>query len=119
MDEQIRHDVYLKICKYPVENYKVTQRLILLERGLNDCSDSVQKVRSRRNSFFFLVFPTKFFCTFRVLPQIVRTTVIPQWLESYKNNCIAFLSDLKLDATNVEIDRFRAVAKLVLPEIFR
>lgn len=42
------------------EKYEVVQRVTLLEQGLNDCSDSVRKVRTPRNSFFRLVFLLNF-----------------------------------------------------------
>lgn len=51
--------------------------------------------------------------------QVVTAIMIPQWLESYNKNYIAFLSGLKLDASDAEIDRFRAIARSALPEIFK
>lgn len=51
--------------------------------------------------------------------KMVTGIMIPQWLESYNKNYLAFLSGLKLDANEVEIDRFRATARLALFEIFK
>ncbi|XP_037047138.1 condensin complex subunit 3-like isoform X5 [Bradysia coprophila] len=93
IDERVRRHVYVHMANYPVKTYKVIHRLTFLEQGLNDRSDSVRKV--------------------------VTSIMIPQWLESYNKNYLAFLSGLKLDASEAEIDRFRAIARLALPEIFR
>lgn len=93
IDEKVRRHTYLHMSSYPVKAYQVIQRLTFLEQGLNDQSDTVKKV--------------------------VINIMIPQWIESYKKDTLAFLSALKIDATECEIDRFRKVAKQLLPEIFK
>uniref|UniRef100_A0AAG5D889 Nuclear condensin complex subunit 3 C-terminal domain-containing protein n=1 Tax=Anopheles atroparvus TaxID=41427 RepID=A0AAG5D889_ANOAO len=91
-DERVRRHTYMQMSSYPVRQYKVAQRLKFLEQGLKDHSDSVRKV--------------------------VRNVMIPQWIESYQRDYVAFVEALKLDADEQEMDRFRKTSKMALFEIF-
>ncbi|XP_035911786.1 condensin complex subunit 3 [Anopheles stephensi] len=91
-DERVRRHTYMQMSSYPVRQYKVEQRLKFLEQGLGDHSEAVRKV--------------------------MRNVMIPQWIESYQRDYVAFVEALKLDADDKEMDRFRKTAKLVLVEIF-
>ncbi|XP_053966017.1 condensin complex subunit 3 [Anastrepha ludens] len=93
IDEKVRRHTYLHMSSYPVRSYKVSQRLTLLQQGLNDRSEAVRKV--------------------------VVTIMLQQWIESYQKDLIALISALKLDSSESEIDRFRKVAKQTLKEIFK
>uniref|UniRef100_A0A182FI79 Nuclear condensin complex subunit 3 C-terminal domain-containing protein n=2 Tax=Anopheles albimanus TaxID=7167 RepID=A0A182FI79_ANOAL len=93
VDERVRRHTYMQMSSYPVRQYKVAQRLKFLEQGLTDHSESVKKV--------------------------VRNVMIPQWIESYQRDYIAFVEALKLDADEKEIERFRNTAKMTLLEIFK
>ncbi|XP_039954623.1 condensin complex subunit 3 [Bactrocera tryoni] len=93
IDEKVRRHTYLHMSSYPVRSYKVSQRLTFLQQGLNDRSDAVRKV--------------------------VVTIMLQQWIESYQKDLIAFISALKLDSSESEIDRFRKVTKQTLKEIFK
>ncbi|XP_036332520.1 condensin complex subunit 3 [Rhagoletis pomonella] len=93
IDEKVRRHTYLHMSSYPVRSYKVSQRLTLLQQGLNDRSEAVRKV---------------------VVPIMLQ-----QWIESYQKDLIALISALKLDSSEAEIDRFRKVAKQTLKEIFK
>lgn len=93
IDEKVRRHTYLHMSSYPVKSYKVSQRLTLMEQGLNDRSDMVRKV--------------------------VTTIMLQQWIESYQKNLILLVSGLKLDSHDAEIDRFRKITKLTLKEIFK
>lgn len=44
IDERVRRHAYLQMSSYPVKAYKVVQRIIFLEQGLNDHSEMVRKV---------------------------------------------------------------------------
>lgn len=44
--------------------------------------------------------------------------MIPQWVESYNKDYIEFLSALKLDSNEEEVQRYEKVAILALTEIF-
>lgn len=44
--------------------------------------------------------------------------MIPQWVESYNKDYIQFLSALKLDSNEEEVQRYEKVAVLALSEIF-
>lgn len=48
-DERVRRHTYLQMSSYPVKSYKVAQRLVFLEQGLNDHSDMVRKVNTKMN----------------------------------------------------------------------
>ncbi|XP_050073098.1 condensin complex subunit 3 [Anopheles maculipalpis] len=91
-DERVRRHTYMQMSSYPVRQYKVEQRLMFLEQGLGDHSEAVRKV--------------------------MRNVMIPQWVESYQRDYVAFVEALKLDADDKEMDRFRKTAKMVLMEIF-
>ncbi|XP_014086147.2 condensin complex subunit 3 [Bactrocera oleae] len=93
IDEKVRRHTYLHMSSYPVRSYKVSQRLTLLQQGLNDRSDAVRKV--------------------------VVTIMLQQWIESYQKDLIALISALKLDSSESEIDRFRKVTKQTLKELFK
>ncbi|KFB36539.1 AGAP007568-PA-like protein [Anopheles sinensis] len=92
VDDRVRRHTYMQMSSFPVRQYKVAQRLKFLEQGLNDHSESVRKV--------------------------VRNVMIPQWIESYQRDCVAFVEALKLDADEQEMDRFRKTSKMALSEIF-
>lgn len=92
-DDRVRRHVYLQMSSYPVKSYKVVQRLIILEQGLHERADAPKKV--------------------------VRNVLLPQWLEAYNNNYIDFVSGLKIDANEEELERFRKIAKLALLEVFK
>lgn len=93
IDERVRRHTYLQMSSYPVKSYKVVQRVVFLEQGLNDDSDGVRKV--------------------------LTTVLLPQWLQSYHRKYIAFVSALKLDANENEIKRFVKIAKQALFVIFK
>lgn len=93
IDEKVRRHTYLHMSSYPVKSYKVSQRLTLLEQGLNDRSEMVKKV--------------------------VTTILLQQWLESYQKNYILLVAGLKLDSSEAEMDRFRKISKVTLREIFK
>jgi hypothetical protein len=44
--------------------------------------------------------------------------MLPNWIEAYGRNYVAFISGLKLDANAQEIERFRTIAIKALLEIF-
>ncbi|XP_053674232.1 condensin complex subunit 3 [Anopheles nili] len=92
VDQRVRRHTYMQMSSFPVRQYKVAQRLKFLEQGLIDHSDGVRKV--------------------------VRNVMIPQWIESYQCDYIAFIEALKLDADEKEMERFRKTSKMVLMEIF-
>lgn len=91
-DERVRRHTYLQMCSYPVKSYRLANRLTFLEQGLTDESMAVKK--------------------------ILTHVMIPQWIESYNRDYIAFLSALKLDSNEDDIIRFQKVAKMTLMEIF-
>ncbi|KAL9918081.1 condensin complex subunit 3-like [Glossina fuscipes fuscipes] len=93
IDEKVRRHTYLHMSSYPVRSYKVSQRLTLLEQGLNDRSDCVRKV--------------------------VTNIMLQQWIESYQKNLVALIEALKLDSTPAEIDRFRKISRQALKDIFK
>ncbi|XP_053684077.1 condensin complex subunit 3 [Sabethes cyaneus] len=92
VEERVRRHTYLQMSSYPVKQYKVAQRLTFLEQGLKDHSESVRKV--------------------------VKNVLIPQWFESYQKNYVLFVKALKIDAEEMELERFRNTANLALFEIF-
>ncbi|XP_053663980.1 condensin complex subunit 3 [Anopheles marshallii] len=91
-DERVRRHTYMQMSSYPVRQYKIEQRLKFLEQGLNDHSQAVR--------------------------DVMRNVMIPQWIESYQRDYVAFVEALKLDSDEKEMDRFRKAAKTVLMEIF-
>lgn len=93
IDEKVRRHTYVHMSSYPVRSYKVSQRLTLLEMGLNDRSESVRKV--------------------------VTNVMLQQWIESYQKDLLSLLGALKLDSSETEINRFRKIGKQVLLEIFK
>lgn len=92
VDEKVRRHTYINMCNYPVRSYKVSQRLTLLERGLNDSSENVRK---------------------NVIKYMLKA-----WIESYQNNYVNLVAALKLDSTEEELLRFRRVARQMLFVIF-
>ncbi|KAL7738641.1 hypothetical protein ACLKA6_006932 [Drosophila palustris] len=92
VDEKVRRHTYINMCNYPVRSYKVSQRLMLLERGLNDTSENVRK---------------------NVIKYMLKA-----WIESYHHNYIQLTAALKLDSNEEEIIRFRRVARQMLLVIF-
>ncbi|XP_034476603.1 condensin complex subunit 3-like isoform X1 [Drosophila innubila] len=92
VDEKVRRHTYINMCNYPVRSYKVSQRLMLIERGLNDSSDIVRK---------------------NVIKYMLKA-----WVESYQQNYIQLTAALKLDSNEEEILRFRRVARQMLLVIF-
>uniref|UniRef100_A0A1A9WQH7 Nuclear condensin complex subunit 3 C-terminal domain-containing protein n=1 Tax=Glossina brevipalpis TaxID=37001 RepID=A0A1A9WQH7_9MUSC len=93
IDEKVRRHTYLHMSSYPVRSYKVSQRLTLLEQGLNDRSDCVRKV--------------------------VTNIMLQQWIESYQKNVVALIEALKLDSSPAEIERFRKISRQALRDIFK
>lgn len=93
VDERVRRTTYLQMSSHPVKNYKVAQRLMLLEQGLNDHSESVRK--------------------------IVQGVLLPQWLQSYNKQYLKLISALKLDANAEEIQRFVKITKKALFTLFK
>uniref|UniRef100_A0A182N258 Nuclear condensin complex subunit 3 C-terminal domain-containing protein n=1 Tax=Anopheles dirus TaxID=7168 RepID=A0A182N258_9DIPT len=93
VDEHVRRHTYMQMSSYPVRQYKVTQRLMLLEQGLTDHSESVRRV--------------------------MRDVLIPQWIESYQRDYVAFVEALKLDTDEKGMHRFRKTSKMTLMEIFK
>lgn len=92
-EERVRRHTYLQMSSFPVKSYKLEQRIIFLEQGLNDHSESVQKV--------------------------VASVLLPQWLDLYNKNYISFIGALKLDANMKEVHRFMKVAKHALFALFK
>lgn len=92
-DEKVRRHTVLQMCKFPVRQYKIMQRLKILEQVLKDQSHIVKQACTR--------------------------IMLPQWIESYNRNYVAFISSLMMDATEEELIRFRKVAIDALVEIFR
>ncbi|XP_030558597.1 condensin complex subunit 3 [Drosophila novamexicana] len=92
VDEKVRRHTYINMCNYPVRSYKVSQRLTLLERGLNDSSENVRK---------------------NVIKYMLKA-----WIESYQQNYIQLTAALKLDSNEEELMRFRRVARQMLFVIF-
>jgi len=92
VDEKVRRHTYINMCNYPVRSYKVSQRLMLIERGLNDSSENVRK---------------------NVIKYMLKA-----WIESYQQNYIQLTAALKLDSNEEEILRFRRVARQMLLVIF-
>lgn len=93
IDEKVRRHTYLHMSSYPVRSYKVSQRLTLLEQGLNDRSESVRKV--------------------------VTNVMLQQWIESYQKDLVALIGALKLDSNDAEINRYRKIGRQTLKEIFK
>lgn len=93
VDERVRRRTYLQMSSHPVKTYKVAQRLMLLEQGLNDHSESVKK--------------------------IVGGVLLPQWLQSYGRQYLTLISALKLDANQEEIQRFVKISKQALHILFK
>ncbi|XP_059225519.1 condensin complex subunit 3 [Stomoxys calcitrans] len=93
IDDKVRRHTYLHMSSFPVRSYKVSQRLTLLEQGLNDRNESVRKV--------------------------VTTIMLQQWIESYQKDLVSLISALKLDSNEIELNRFRKIAKQALKEIFK
>lgn len=92
VDEKVRRHTICQMAKFPVRQYKIIQRLKIIEQALKDQSNSVRQA-----------------CT-RIL--------LPQWIESYQRNYIAFITSLKVDATEEELYQFKKVAIDALMEIF-
>ncbi|XP_052860170.1 condensin complex subunit 3 [Anopheles cruzii] len=92
VEERVRRHTYMQMSSFAVRQYKVSQRLKFLEQGLEDHSESVRKV--------------------------VRNVMIPQWIESYQRDYVAFIEGLKIDADDQELERFRKTSKMVLFEVF-
>lgn len=92
-DDRVRRHVYMQMSSYPVRSYKVIQRLTLLESGLGERHEMARKV--------------------------VVSVMMPNWLESYENNYVAFLSSLKMDAKEEDLQRFQKTARLALMEMFK
>lgn len=76
-----------------MRTYKVSQRLTILEQGLNERSESVRKV--------------------------VVNVLLRQWTEAYHKDYIALINALKLDNNEKEINRFRKISQQTLEEIFK
>lgn len=93
VDERVRRRTYLQMSSHPVKTYKVAQRLMLLEQGLNDHSESVRK--------------------------IVHGVLLPQWLQWYGGKHLPLISALKLDANIEEVQRFLKIAKQALFILFK
>lgn len=93
VDEQVRWHTYKKMGDYPIKAYKVVQRIILLEQGLNDESDRVRKM--------------------------VTSLVLPKWCHSYEKKYIGLIAALKIDSNDVEFKRFANIAKQSLFALFK
>lgn len=93
IDELVRRTTYLQMGNYPVQKYDVVQRLMLLERGLNDDCESVRK--------------------------ILHSVILPYWLKSYNQQYLELMSALKLDGSPEEIQRFMNVVKKALFILFK
>lgn len=93
IDEKVRRHTYLHMSSFPVRTYKVSQRLTILEQGLNERSESVRKV--------------------------VTNVLLRQWTEAYHKDYIALINALKLDTNEKEINRFRKISQQTLEQIFK
>ena len=92
-DEKVRRHVYLQMSSYSVKSYKISHRLQFLESGLYDRSESVHKT--------------------------VLNIFLPSWISAYEFNYVEFVSAIKLDNKDEEIERFRKIAQIALTEIFK
>lgn len=93
VDETVRRLAYLQMAKYPVLNFKVIQRIQILDQGLNDQSTLVKK------------------CVAQIL--------LPNWIQVYDGNYLNFISGLKIDASEEDFEKFKKIAVNALQEIFR
>lgn len=93
IDEKVRRHTYLHMSSFPVRTYKVSQRLTILEQGLNERSETVFKV--------------------------VTNVLLRQWIEAYHKDYIELINALKLDTNENEIKRFRKIAQQTLEQIFK
>lgn len=92
-DETVRRLTYLNMAKYPVTNFKVIQRIQILDQGLADQSNLVKK------------------CVAQIL--------LPNWIQVYDANYLSFISALKIDASEIDLEKFKSIAVQALQEIFR
>lgn len=93
VEENVRRHTYTEMIGYPVKAIKVVHRIMLLEQGLNDKSDRVRKM--------------------------VRTVLLPQWLQSYDGKHVALIAALEIDANEIEFKRFVRIAKESLFALFK
>lgn len=93
VDETVRRLAYLQLAKYPVKNFKVIQRIEILDQGLADQSNLVKK------------------CVAQIL--------LPNWIQVYDGNYLNFISALKIDASELDLERFKTIAVSALQEVFR
>lgn len=45
--------------------------------------------------------------------------LLPNWFQTYEDNCIAFLSAILMDSNEDELNRFLKVSKQILFELFK
>lgn len=93
VDEGVRHTALLKLSHYPVEDYKVEERVMLLEQCLNDDSECV------RNT--------------------MQSVLLPQWLQSYNKKYMKLIFALKMDQHPKEIQHFMEITKKILFILFK
>lgn len=93
VDETVRRLAYLQLAKYPVTNFKVIQRIEILDQGLADQSNLVKK------------------CVAQIL--------LPNWIQVYDGDYLKFISALKIDASEVDLERFKTISINALQEVFR
>ncbi|GAB0100375.1 Condensin complex subunit 3 [Sergentomyia squamirostris] len=93
VDEKVRRHVILEMSRIPVRSLKVANRLTLLERGLNDHSESVQKTTA--------------------------SVLLPCWQSGYNDDFIALVEGLKLDTNDKEMQRYRKCTLQALQHIFK
>lgn len=119
VDERVRRHTYLQMSSYPVKAYKVVQRLTFLEQGLNDHAEAVRKVSNAMAITTLIVGNFNVIIVGYLILQVVTGVLLPQWVQSYNKQYIAFVSALKLDANEEEIQRFTKIAMKALSEIFK
>lgn len=92
-DEKVRRHTYLQMASVPVKSYKIVDRIKFLAAGLHDRSEMVRKA--------------------------VNNVFLPNWIAAYENDYTEFVRAIKLDASDKELIKFRALAQDVLSVIFK
>lgn len=92
VDDRVRRQAYLNLSIFPVKSLKISERLIILENGLNDRCGAVLKA--------------------------VSNVLLKQWVDAYNKNYMALITALKLYADEEELIRFRKITAQTLQCIF-
>lgn len=92
-DEKVRRHTYLQMASYPVKSYKIRDRINIMNAGLYDRSDMVKKA--------------------------VNNVLLPNWLAAYDNEFVDYIKAIKLDASDVDLNKFRNLAQDALNAVFK